>query len=122
MYQIATRMPIEAMICGHAADTDAPVESRHGDLVGLVQHGRNRSGRLIAQIDGERIALHRVDRHVNTHGLQQARRVAAERYDTSIGPQALATRLSHGNEAPTLYLEAFDRGAKTKLHAEACRA
>ena len=49
------------------------------DLVGLVHHRRDGRHRWIGDRGGERIALHRIDRHVDAERAQQGRREASRR-------------------------------------------
>ena len=114
---------VEAAELGHAADADAIVEARDGDLVGFVEHGGLRRRGRVKQRDRQRIALDRVDRDAEPEPGREVARKAAEGEHVAVGSEHFARRAAqaHAGDAAAFGDQAFDALAEAEIHAQPAR-
>ncbi|MNN05803.1 hypothetical protein D3C81_1185740 [compost metagenome] len=124
MFERAALGRVEAAVIAddlrHAANADAILEARDGDLVGFIQHRRHRAARGVDQRHRDREALERVHRqvgHARQERLHQLRRPAAQRHDHQVGDHRLAVDDGAG-DGIALRHQAVDRAVVQEPDAQ----
>ena len=101
---------------GHAAHADAVAQARDRHLVALVHDGGDGRPVFVHDPGRDRIALHRIDRQIQTQRLGHHRRIGAERQDHKIGRHgALAGHCA--GRATVRHRDRLDLGPGVENHA-----
>jgi hypothetical protein len=105
---------------GRAGDAQPVAEAREHDLPREIGQRHDGRAAMLADVDGHRVTLGRIDEARHADRRQQEWAVAAERDDDRVGTQHFAATLrrnAHAFDAIAARVERFDRRRIAELHA-----